>query len=228
MASNEASITQELLARAHSPDNAQRIFSEKIQYRPLFLRPNSPPPSENARQARRKAREDKKKRAKALKPQPLSSRERRKRGLYNIPKEGRKFTIFEPLNRLWNGYMRETLGNELHSGGQGASAKLAAADYHGARVEVSRSRNPGRVGIEGIVIKDTRFTFEIITKRNQVKLVPKEGTTFRMRVPSSDETNENIDSTTKQFEFEVLGDQFQYRPADRANKKFRAHYLTLL
>ncbi|KAF3024824.1 hypothetical protein G7054_g10839 [Neopestalotiopsis clavispora] len=228
MASNEASITQELLARAHSPDNAQRIFSEKIQYRPLFLRPNSPPPSENARQARRKAREDKKKRAKALKPQPLSSRERRKRGLYNIPKEGRKFTIFEPLNRLWNGYMREILGNELHSGGQGASAKLAAADYHGARVEVSRSRNPGRVGIEGIVIKDTRFTFEIITKRNQVKLVPKEGTTFRMRVPSSDETNENIDSTTKQFEFEVLGDQFQYRPADRANKKFRAHYLTLL
>lgn len=228
MASNEASITQELLARAHSPDNAQRIFSEKIQYRPLFLRPNSPPPSENARQARCKAREDKKKRAKALKPQPLSSRERRKRGLYNIPKEGRKFTIFEPLNRLWNGYMREILGNELHSGGQGASAKLAAADYHGARVEVSRSRNPGRVGIEGIVIKDTRFTFEIITKRNQVKLVPKEGTTFRMRVPSSDETNENIDSTTKQFEFEVLGDQFQYRPADRANKKFRAHYLTLL
>ncbi|ETS73635.1 hypothetical protein PFICI_14581 [Pestalotiopsis fici W106-1] len=229
MASTEVSVTQDLLARAHSPDNAQRIFSEKIQYRPLFLRPNSPPPSENARQARRKARENKKKRAKALKPQPLSSRERRKRGLYNVPKEGRKFAIFEPLNRLWNGYMREILGNELHSGGQGASAKLAAADYHGARVEVSRSRNPSRVGIEGIVIKDTRFAFEIITKRNQVKLVPKEGTTFRMRVPSSDETpNDTDDSTMKQFEFEVLGDQFQFRPADRANKKFRAHYLKLL
>ncbi|KAI0149221.1 Rof/RNase P-like protein [Pestalotiopsis sp. NC0098] len=229
MASNGPSVTQELLARAHSPDNAQRIFSDKIQYRPLFLRPNSPPPSENARQARRKARENKKQRAKALKPQPLSARERRKRGLYDVPKDGRKFEIFRPLNRLWNGYIKEILGSEIHSGGQGASAKLAAADYHGAQVEVCRSRNPGRVGIQGIVIKDTRFTFEIITEKNQVKLVPKEGTTFRIQVPLNDElVDETSDGTGKHFKFEVLGDQFQYRPADRANKKFRAHYLKLL
>jgi ribonuclease P protein subunit POP4 len=229
MASHNLQVTQDLLLRAHSPDNAQRIFSEKIQYRPLFLRPNSPPPSENARQARRKAREKKKKRAQALKPKPLTSRERRKLGLYEVPKQGRKFEIFEPLNRLWNGYIKEILGNELYSGGQGASAKLAAADYHGAEIEVCRSRNPSRVGIKGIVIKDTRFTFEVITRKNHVKCVPKEGTNFRITIPGGEEVPYRTSSTGKrEFEFQVLGDQFQFRPADRANKKFRAHYLKML
>lgn len=228
------SVTQDLLARAHSPDSVSRIFTEKIQHRPLFLRPNSPPPSANAREARRKARHDKKKRARALKPRPLSSRLRRKLGLYDVPKAGQRFEIFEPLNRLWAGYIREILGNEIYSGGQGAAAKLTAADYHGADVEVSRSRCPSRVGIRGIVIKDSRFAFEIITKKNCVKLVPKEGTTFRVRIPSREEGKEDPDPATadsspsKDFVFELLGDQFQYRPADRATKKFRTHYLELL
>ncbi|KAK9783772.1 putative Ribonuclease P protein subunit [Seiridium cardinale] len=228
MASTTPSVTNELLARAHSPDNAQRIFSEKIQYRPLFLRPNSPPPSENARQARRKAREDKKKRARALKPSPLTSRERRKLGLYDLPKGGQKYDIFGPLNRLWTGYISEVLGNELYTGGQGAAAKLAGADYHGAEVEVCRSRNPSRVGLKGIVIKDTRFTFEIITRKNQVKTVPKEGTTFRITVPVRKENSPDAGSDERNnFIFDVLGDQFQFRPSDRANKKFRSHYLKL-
>ncbi|KAH6660994.1 Rof/RNase P-like protein [Truncatella angustata] len=228
MASNTPSVTHELLARAHGPDNAQRIFSEKIHYRPLFLRPNSPP-SENARQARRKARDDKNKRAKALKPKPLTSQQRRKLGLYHVPKEAQKYHIYEPLNRLWAGYIREILGNELYTGCQGAAAKLAAADYHGAQIQVCRSRNPGRVGLSGIVIKDSKFTFEIVTKMNKVKVVPKEGTTFQVNVPVAGAAPSDVAAQdTKDFVFEIFGDQFQYRPADRANKKFRAHYLKLV
>ncbi|KAI5923594.1 Rof/RNase P-like protein [Camillea tinctor] len=212
------SLTQQLLARAHSPDSANRLYTEKIQHRPLFLKPSSPPPS-NAREARRKARDEKQKRAKALKPKPLSARERRRRGLYEVPKEGQKYSIFEPLNRLWLGYIREILGGELYNGGQGAAAKLSAADFHGAEMVVSRSSCPSRVGIRGIVIKDSRFTFEIITKQNKVRTVPKEKTMFRIDVPA----REGDDA--KLFSFEIHGDQFQYRSADRANKKFKAHYL---
>ncbi|KAI1857501.1 hypothetical protein JX265_011236 [Neoarthrinium moseri] len=236
MASNTPSVTHELLARAHSPDSVSRIYSDKIQHRPLFLRPNSPPPSANARAARRKARDDKKKRANALKPKPLSARQRRSLGLYDMPRQGQRYEIFVPLNRLWLGYVREILGNELYTGGQGAAAKLTAADYHGAEIEVSRSRCPSRVGIRGIVIKDSRFTFEVITPKNKVKLVPKEGTTFRIMVPPTEtqeaphesEAASTEERDAKAFTFEVLGDQFQYRPADRANKKFRVHYLKLL
>ncbi|KAI0837847.1 ribonuclease P protein subunit p29 [Hypoxylon sp. FL0890] len=223
---NNQSLTHELLLRAHSPDTTNRIFAEKIQHRPLFLKPTSPPPS-NARDARRKARAEKQKRAKALKPKPLSARQRRKLGLYEVPKEGQKYSVFEPLNRLWLGYIREILGSELYSGGQGAAAKLSAADFHGAEVEVSRSGCPSRVGIRGIVIKDTRFVFEIITRNDQVKTVPKEGTLFRISVPPAQEQMKEgaTAQDRRPFTFEIHGDQFQHRSADRANKKFKPHFL---
>lgn len=140
--------------------------------------------------------------------------------------------MFEPLNRLWLGYVREVLGGELYSGGQGAAAKLSAADFHGAEVEVCRSRCPSRVGIKGIVLKDARFVFEIITKDNKVKTVPKEGTVFRIYVPPAHEGDaaekrEGLEpeQERKPFAFEIHGDQFQYRSADRANKKFKPHFL---
>ncbi|KAF9881504.1 ribonuclease P protein subunit p29 [Colletotrichum karsti] len=228
MAPANQPVTQALLSRAHSPDGVNRIFTDKIQYRPLYLRPNSPPPPSNARANRRKARDDFAKKQK-LKPKPLSARERRRRGLYEVPREGQKYAVFEPLHRLWLGYVEEVLGSELYGGGQGAAAKLSAAEFHGAEVEVSRSSCPSRVGIKGIVVKDSKFAFEIITRKNEMKIVPKEGTWFRVEIPvkepeeGSDKAKEGGDS--RRFVCEVLGNQFLMRGADRANKKFKPHYL---
>ncbi|OHE94088.1 ribonuclease P protein subunit p29 [Colletotrichum orchidophilum] len=225
MAPSNQPITQALLARAHSPDSANRIFSEKIQYRPLYLRPSSPPPPSKARENRRKAREESKRKQK-LKPKPLSARERHRRGLYEVPRAGQKYSIFEPLHRLWLGYIEETLGSELYTGGAAASAKLSAAEFHGAAVEVSRSSCPSRVGIKGIVIKDGKFAFEIITPKNEIKIVPKEGTWFKFEIPVKEpDTDAPQQGSPRRFVFEVLGDQFLMRGADRANKKFKPHYL---
>lgn len=88
---------------------------------------------------------------------------------------------------------------------KGAGPLLAAADFHGAMVEVVRSRCVGRVGLRGIVVRDTKFTFEIVTMGNVIKgiffflfcllgkvwlangficvVVPKEHTIFRFEVP---------------------------------------------
>jgi ribonuclease P protein subunit POP4 len=240
MAPKEQPVTQALLARGHSPDSANRLFVEKIQHRALHLRPSSPPPS-NARDARRRARQKQiEQRKKPLKPRPLSARQRKKLGLYQVPKEGQKYAVFEPLHNLWLGYIREILGNEVYTGGQGAAAKLASADFHGAGVEVVRSGCVGRVGIKGIVIKDSRFVFEIITPKNQIKTVPKEGTIFRIEVPAKDkeekaatgpseeQPKEGGDAGSGKFVFELHGDQFSYRPADRATKKFKTHFLKKL
>lgn len=227
-------IAAVLLARAHDPDEAARIFTEKIQQRPLFLTPSSPPPSD-ARAARRRAREKKKQlRKKALKPKPLSAAQRRRLGLYDVPREGQKYALFEPLHQLWLGYVREILGNEMYTGGEGAAAKLASADFHGAGVEVVRSGCVSRVGIKGIVIKDSRFAFEIITRKNRLKLVPKEGTVFRFEVPVpapkaggegvSEGQPDGGDGQPSQMIFEIHGEQFQFRSADRASRKFRSHF----
>ena len=159
MASNQATVTQDLLARAHSPDSANRIYADKIQHRPLFVKPNSPPPPD-ARDLRREARLDKQARARrAPKPRPLSSRQRRALGLHDVPKEGggqqkQKYAVFEPLHALWLGYAREILGAELYTGGggQGAAARLCSADFHGAVVEVTRqTRVPFKQAFWGLI-----------------------------------------------------------------------------
>ncbi|KUI54554.1 Ribonuclease P protein subunit p29 [Cytospora mali] len=229
---DQASVTQALLARAHSPTSAERIYTEKIQHRPLFLRPTSPPPQVTARQARRKERERKtKERKKALKPKPLSASQRRKLGLHDVPRDNQKYATYVPLHNLWLGYAREILGSEVYTGGQGAGAKLSAADMHGAELEVVRSGCVGRVGIKGIVIKDARFVFEVITPKNTVKIVPKEGTLFRVEVPPPEDPEDPASKETdekaprKNLVFEIHGDQFSVRAADRANKKFKTHFL---
>lgn len=48
-------------------------------------------------------------------------------------------------------------------------SKLASADFHGAEIEVVRSRCAGRVGAKGIVVRDTKFTFVIVTERDEMK-----------------------------------------------------------
>ncbi|SPQ23896.1 c2e40749-97cf-4e68-b44e-17d172dde705 [Thermothielavioides terrestris] len=231
-------IAAVLLSRAHDPDEASRIFTEKVQQRPLFLAPSSPPPSD-ARAARRRAQEKKKQqRKKALKPKPLSAAQRRRLGLYDVPRSAQRYALFEPLHRLWLGYVREVLGAEVYTGGEGAAAKLASADFHGAGVEVVRSGCVSRVGIKGIVVKDSKFAFEVITKKNRLKLVPKEGTVFRFEVPvpvlkapapAADAQGEEGQAGAKEeqmssFVFEIHGEQFQYRSADRASRKFRSHF----
>lgn len=225
MASAAQKYTQDLLARAHSPDSANRIYSEKIQHRTLILRPTSPPPSTvNARVARRKARQEKKAEQKQ-RPKPLSSRERRTLGLHDIPKDGQKYHIYEPLSQLWLGYARELLGNDLYTGGPGAAVKLASAEFHGAPIQVARSHCPSRVGIQGVVVRDRKFVLEIITKKRGLKVVPKEGTIFRIEVPTEQNASGGENKSDKLFAFEVLGDQMMLRAPDRANRKFKSHFL---
>lgn len=226
MASNEASVTQALLARAHSPTSADRIYSEKIQHRAVFLRPTSPPPQVTAKQARRTQRDRRlKDRSKALKPKPLSAKQRRSLGLHRVPRDGQNYATFQPLHNLWLGYIHEILGSEIYTGGQGAAAKLSAADLHGAEVEVVRSACVGRVGIKGIVIKDTRFILDIITPSKAIKTVPKEGTTFRIEVPPPVNFTVGEQHLPKNLVIELLGDQLTVRPAERANRKFKQHFL---
>ncbi|KAM0721823.1 hypothetical protein Q7P37_002748 [Cladosporium fusiforme] len=214
-------IAESLLQRAHSPDTAETIFRERVKQRPLLLRPTSPDPSQNAR-AKRQYERTKKQRAqqKLRKAKPLSAKQKRALSLYEIPKEQQKYAIYEPLHKMWCGYMREILGlaegKRTHVDAQDAGPFLASADYHGAMVEVVRSRCSSRVGLTGIVVKDTKFTFEIVTKGDVVKTCPKEHTVFRLKVPLEEEGK-------RPLEFEILGSMFEQRAPDRANKKFRMH-----
>jgi ribonuclease P protein subunit POP4 len=219
MAARDKDVAIALLSRAHSPDSTTRIFIEKVKTRPLLLKPSEP---SNGQQHRRIERQRKlASRRKKQKPKPLSSREKRALCLYEIPPEQQKYSIYEPLHRMWLGYMQEVLGENCTPVTGAAAAKLCSADFHGAKLEVVRSRCVSRVGVQGIVVKDSKFAFEIITSGNSLKLVPKEHTIFKFVVPRPGNEGEE----KKDLVFELHGDQFIYRAADRANRKFKGHFL---
>lgn len=226
MASQPAEhIAEDLLKRAHGTENAETIFRDKVKLRPLHLRPSSPDPTLNARAKRQYDRVQKAKaqrksnQRKSNKPKPLSAKQKRALCIYDIPKEQRKYAIHEPLHNLWCGYMREILGvkdGKRQANANGAGPFLVSADYHGAMMEVVRSRCVSRVGLKGIVVKDTKFTFEVITHKNELKTVPKEQTVFRFEVPFEEEGK-------RPLVFEIHGNQFETRAPERANKKFKMH-----
>jgi len=49
------------------------------------------------------------------------------------------------------------------------AGRLASGDLHGALVEVVRSRAVDRVGIRGIVIKETRGVLVVVTQKGEGK-----------------------------------------------------------
>lgn len=227
MATEPDPFAQTLLARAHPPAVAEALYTERVVKRPLHIRATSPIPS--ARATRRQAQNARKAKARArsgLKPRPLSAAGKRALGLLEIPKAQQKYEIYEGLHKLWVGYIAEILGLDREGGKafvtpSSAGQQLASADMHGAVIEVVRSRCPSRVGLKGIVVRDTKFTFEIITAKNAVKSIPKEHTMFRYEVSVPKKEGEE---EKRPLVFEILGEQFQTRGADRANKKFRLHY----
>ncbi|CAI7594549.1 unnamed protein product [Penicillium bialowiezense] len=228
----KAHIAHTLLSRAHSPDSATQQFTERVKQKPLFLRATSPSASDNRSRRRLERLRKKEYFLRHQKPRPLSAREKRKTGLYDLPKEECKYAIFNGLHELWVGYMQDVLdlkspAHAVHITPTSHGSKLASADYHGAEVEVVRSRCAGRVGVKGIVVRDTKFTFVVVTPRDEMKTIPKEHTVFRFTVPLSnraggaekqpDEPNEQ----DKPLVFELHGSQFENKPVDRANKKFK-------
>jgi len=157
-----------------------------------------------------------------------------------IPKEARRFEIYTPLHRLWLGYVTEILGlragQSAYVTAQSAGPVLASADFHGALVRVVRCRCVGRVGCEGIVVKDTKFTFEVITRGNKLKMIPKRHTIFRIEIPQpvaegevgeTEETEAQIgglvagEAKPCNLVFELHGSQLENRATDRATKKFK-------
>ncbi|KAF8442063.1 Rof/RNase P-like protein [Boletus edulis BED1] len=151
------------------------------------------------------------------------------------------------------GYMSELLGlrvpdvsSSSHEGEMpGASsmhAKLVKADLNGALLTVRQSRNPCLVGLSGIVLHETENAFKLITRKNKLKLVPKQNSIFTLAVPlystlSPSATERDPVQTSQQqerdatlwtvvdkpyIEFDLYGSQFCFRSADRSNRKFKA------
>jgi ribonuclease P protein subunit POP4 len=230
---SEPHFARTLLSRAHSPTTTDNLFTNRVVKRPLVVRPSSPTPSARAvRRSTRAARDAATKARKSKKPRPLSAAQKRALCLYDVPKAEQKYSIYEPLHLLWCGYIREVLGLVKAEGEQGRAAQfvtpagagpmVASADLHGAMVEVVRSRCVSRVGLKGIVVRDTKFVFEVVTKGDVIKTVPKEHTIFSIGIPFVEQESQQAQ---KPLVFEIHGEHFQRTAPDRAKKSFKMHFV---
>ncbi|KAI0082688.1 RNase P/MRP p29 subunit, partial [Panus rudis PR-1116 ss-1] len=121
-------------------------------------------------------------------------------------------------------------------------AKIVKADIHGSIITVRQSKNPCLVGLSGIVIHETENSFKVVTKNDRLKLIPKANSIFGFPVPlyaigSANADPSALPSETESsplpspphstvlnvphVEFELYGNQFCFRSADRANRKFK-------
>ncbi|KAK3914013.1 Ribonuclease P protein subunit p29 [Frankliniella fusca] len=150
----------------------------------------------------------------------LSLTERRRLGLYQLNRHGSKFIDALPLHELWLQYISSLISlPDIEKNGftakpsdkQWSQVTLALyrADYHGAELEVTRSKCSSLRGIKGIVLMDTKNTFKMIGRDNIIRTVPKSPCVFSL----------NFEGYT----CTIFGKYFCTRPAERSVKKVKGH-----
>lgn len=144
----------------------------------------------------------------------LSARERRQVGLDKLPKVGLQYSSFLALHNLWLGYIKEVLklnhNNKPLILDDQVQLRACRADLHGALVKVTKAKTKSLVGLQGIVVMETRNTLQIITKKNnnnKLLIVPKQQACFTFAVEGHIVT--------------LDGNSLCSKPSDRAVKKWK-------
>lgn len=132
-----------------------------------------------------------------------------------------KFSDHVKLNDLWNSYMENQLSNSKienddlvsafeshHPSYEQLSATFSKSDFHGAMVEVLRSKNPSVLKLKGIVIKETQNVFTILSEDNISRTIPKKNCVFRFH--------------WKNVHFDVLGNNLRMKSAMRTTRKIKS------
>jgi len=154
----------------------------------------------------------------------LTAREKRDLKLAKIDKNGGlKYANFKKLHFLWRDYMNEIIDfDKIEKSSEekiqnqnripaildeNLQLKICRADLHGSNIKVTKAKNSCLVGLQGIVVMETRHTFQIIDKKNVVKNLPKDGTSFTFAL------NGHL--------ITIQGSSFIMKPSDRAVKKWK-------
>ncbi|KIO28366.1 hypothetical protein M407DRAFT_181836 [Tulasnella calospora MUT 4182] len=195
------------------------------------------------KEARRAAHEERRKLG------TIGRNEAKRKGLWTPDKAAAQYSLFLPIHRLWVAYIAELLNlpkqpEDMKAPStfnvQAAHAKLVKADFHGAIITVKDSKNASLIGQTGIVAHESENTFKIITQRNKFKVIPKRNSIFIFRIPvyalppdpqlelppaeeglpGATAIKHPLDSVPT-MEFDLYGNQFCFRSADRATRKFK-------
>lgn len=105
----------------------------------------------------------------------LTRKERKQLNLLKLPKTGWNYESLQPMNEMWRKYMRENLEiirkapKCTDTEWNNVSTILAKSEFVGAEVEITRSKVPSQVGIRGIIVLETKMTFQIVAPDSKLK-----------------------------------------------------------
>lgn len=152
---------------------------------------------------------------------------------YEIP----KYEDFQPIHDLWISYIQNLVFPDVKSpeaklpAKQSILAKLASAEYTGCNITVLDSRNANVVGLQGIVVYDTQYSFIICIPRHEginnlpakqiggFRTIPKKFTLFSFDIQIPHNTN----LIQQWLSFTLVGSRIEFRTVDRSTKKFKNH-----
>ncbi|KAK4533661.1 hypothetical protein CCYA_CCYA18G4543 [Cyanidiococcus yangmingshanensis] len=141
---------------------------------------------------------------------PLTSRERRRLGLYRLPRHI-PYAEVQPLTHLWQQYAQslipiDRLDRLRPHERESVIDRILRMDLHGACIVVQQCPAPERVGIEGVVLQETEQTFRVVTRESRLRVLPKASTVFMARVSDT-------------LSLVIRGDALLMRSAERSVRK---------
>ncbi|CAD5223917.1 unnamed protein product [Bursaphelenchus okinawaensis] len=86
-----------------------------------------------------------------------------------------KYNELRPMYDLWCGYFKSVL-EEIHDD---LDQRLVKLDYHGSILMVTSADNPSMIGLNGIVVYESKKTFQLVTRKNKLIVIPKQGSVFQ-------------------------------------------------
>ncbi|OJT15879.1 Ribonuclease P protein subunit p29 [Trametes pubescens] len=223
--------------------NPAHAYASRVEGRQILL--DNPARESKAKKAREEQRAKRVSERARKAAGVISKKEGQQKGLWRLRKEETKYQLFLPLHSLWLGYMSELLtlsaqpaiipqNSAVMPSAAGMHSKLLKADFHGAVLTVRQSKNPCLVGLSGIVVHETENAFKMITQKDQLKLIPKQNSIFMFAVPlyatlalSSPPSSSSSPQPPRtvldmpHIEFELYGNHFCFRAAERAGRKFK-------
>lgn len=127
----------------------------------------------------------------------------------NLKKEKMEYTSLLSMNQLWKEYITELMNNSNND--DTILNKMLKADLHGAILTVINSTNKNNIGINGIVIFESKRTFNLLNKKNEIKTILKNGSIFEIEINNG-------------IKILIYGDNFIFKSAERTKIKFKPKF----
>lgn len=131
--------------------------------------------------------------------------------LCTLPREGSKYSDFEDLYKLWKSHAKaqlSSLPNNLDISSQSEFQRvISKMEFQGSKIHVVSSKCPTMVNHSGIILLETRETFKIISKDNQIRMLPKRDSVFLLKIGN--------------LTVKIFGKHLTIRPAERSIKKIK-------